>query len=107
MQHPLMNLFNTTLPQNMGTHNQKYRTVHKSAETIQGRKLIKGGNYSRADTIRINTVSIHGSGLKSSLYISLIIGYFERMEIIVSHNLKIQTGPEKYLGPIMTLLPNA
>ena len=107
MQHPLMNLFNTTLPQNMETHNQKYRTVHKSEETIQGRKLIKGGNYSRADTIRRNTVSIHGSVLKSSLYISLIPGYFERMEIIVSHNLKIQTGPEKYLGPIMTLLPNA
>ena len=33
--------------------------------------------------------------------------FIERMEIIVSQNLKIQIGPEKYLGPIMTLLPNA
>ena len=31
-------------------------TIHKSAETIQGRKLFKGGNYSRAETIRRNTV---------------------------------------------------
>ena len=26
-------------------------TVHKGAETIQGRKLFRGGNYSRAETI--------------------------------------------------------
>ena len=26
-------------------------TVHKGVETIQGRKLFKGGNYSRAETI--------------------------------------------------------
>ena len=31
-------------------------TVHAGAETIQGRKLFKGGNYSRAETIRGNTV---------------------------------------------------
>ena len=29
---------------------------HKSVETIQGRKLFKGGNYSRAETIWGNTV---------------------------------------------------
>jgi hypothetical protein len=33
-------------------------TVHKCAETIQGRKLFKGGNYSREETIQGNTVSI-------------------------------------------------
>ena len=27
-------------------------TVHKSEETIQGKKLFKGGHYSRAETIR-------------------------------------------------------
>jgi hypothetical protein len=27
-------------------------TVHKCAETIQGRKLFKGGNYSREETIQ-------------------------------------------------------
>ena len=32
-------------------------TFDHSAETIQGRKLFKGGNYSRAETIRGNTVS--------------------------------------------------
>ena len=31
-------------------------TVHTGAETIQGRKLFKGGNYSRAETIWGNTV---------------------------------------------------
>ena len=31
-------------------------TVHKCVETIQGRKLFKGGNYSRAETIWGNTV---------------------------------------------------
>ena len=32
-------------------------TVYRCAETIQGRKLFKGGNYSRAETIYGNTVS--------------------------------------------------
>ena len=31
-------------------------TVHTGAETIQGRKLFKGGNYSRAETICGNPV---------------------------------------------------
>ena len=30
--------------------------MHKSVETIQGRKLFKGGSFSRAETIRGNTV---------------------------------------------------
>jgi hypothetical protein len=32
-------------------------TVHTGAETIQGRKLFKGGNYSREETICGNTVN--------------------------------------------------
>jgi hypothetical protein len=31
---------------------------HKSAETFQGRKLFKGGNYSRAETICGNGINV-------------------------------------------------
>ena len=33
-------------------------TVNTGAETIQGRKVFKGGKYSRAETIRGNTVCL-------------------------------------------------
>ena len=58
-------------------------TVHKCAETIQGRKLFKGGNYSSAETIWGNTVcNVWVSKKQSHLTLSLWIVSKEYVFII-------------------------
>ena len=50
-------------------------TLTKTATSIQVRKLIKGGNYSRAETIRENTVFV-----KKFLFF-LLLSVFKRLKV--------------------------
>ena len=79
----------------MGNSADSFRGNYSSAETNQGRKLLiiwrfwprklfKGGNYSRAESIRGNTVSLEI--LHSFLIISL---YFLKILSIISQKLSI------------------